>query len=70
MFFLGMWINIKHDGILMNLKREAGTDSEGNTDYEIPTGGLFELISGANYFGEILEWWGLALYTGGYPQVR
>jgi len=69
MFFGGMFINIKHDGILKELKRDATVDAEGNAEYKIPHGGLFEFISGANYFGEILEWWGLATYTGGYPQV-
>ncbi len=70
LFIGGMIINIRHDAILMALKREATIDSDGNAEYEIPEGGLFNLISGANYFGEILEWWGFALYTGGYPQVH
>jgi len=69
MFFGGMFINIKHDGILKSLKQDAGMDGDGNTEYKIPRGGLFDFISGANYFGEMLEWWGWATYTGGYPQV-
>jgi 3-oxo-5-alpha-steroid 4-dehydrogenase 1 len=33
----------------------------GETAYKIPRGGMFEYVSGANFFGEILEWTGFAL---------
>lgn len=59
-----MAINIYHDGILFELRKW----SKGKNDYQIPRGGLFELISGANYFGEIVEWWGLFIVTAGWPQ--
>ena len=29
--------------------------------YKIPRGGMFEYVSGANFFGECLEWTGFAL---------
>ena len=32
-----------------------------------PQGGAFELVSGANFFGEILEWAGFALAAGTLP---
>ena len=32
--------------------------------YYVPKGGLFEYVSGANFFGEILEWFGLAMASG------
>jgi protein-S-isoprenylcysteine O-methyltransferase Ste14 len=35
----------------------------GETGYKVPKGGLFELISCPNYFGEILQWFGFALAT-------
>lgn len=32
-------------------------------------GGLFEYVSGANYFGEIVEWFGYALATWSLPAL-
>lgn len=56
MFFTGMVINQHSDGILRRL-RDFGTG------YKIPRGGLFRWVSGANYFGEMVEWCGWALAT-------
>ncbi|CAI4220513.1 unnamed protein product, partial [Auanema sp. JU1783] len=55
LFFVGMFINIQSDSILRNLRKP------GEVGYKIPLGGLFEYVSGANYFGEIVEWIGFAL---------
>ncbi|XP_038073617.1 3-oxo-5-alpha-steroid 4-dehydrogenase 1-like [Patiria miniata] len=55
LFFTGMAINVHSDHILRNLRKP------GETGYKIPRGGLFEYVSGANYFGEIVEWSGFAL---------
>ena len=33
----------------------------GETGYKVPTGGLFEYVSGANYLCEMIEWAGFAL---------
>uniref|UniRef100_A0ACB8EBZ5 3-oxo-5-alpha-steroid 4-dehydrogenase 1 n=1 Tax=Sphaerodactylus townsendi TaxID=933632 RepID=A0ACB8EBZ5_9SAUR len=51
----GLLINICSDHILINLRKP------GETGYKIPRGGLFEYVSGANFFGEIVEWSGFAL---------
>jgi steroid 5-alpha reductase family enzyme len=40
-----------------------------NSDYKIPQGGLFQYVSCANYLGELIEWWGVALITRAYPQI-
>uniref|UniRef100_A0A0N5B0N2 3-oxo-5alpha-steroid 4-dehydrogenase (NADP(+)) n=1 Tax=Syphacia muris TaxID=451379 RepID=A0A0N5B0N2_9BILA len=61
LFFTGMFINIQSDAILRNLR---GT---GEGTYKIPRGGLFEYISGANYFGECLEWFGFAICANTIP---
>jgi len=56
-FSIGMYINLKSDTILINLRKNN------NDDYKIPFGGLFRYISCPNYFGEILEWLGFAILT-------
>ena len=52
---IGFYGNVWHDRRLLQLKRESGGR------YVIPTGGLFEYISGANFFCEIIEWIGFAV---------
>jgi len=56
---LGVYINTEADSILRNLRKP------GETGYKIPQGSMFEYVSGANFFGEIVEWTGYALTMGG-----
>jgi protein-S-isoprenylcysteine O-methyltransferase Ste14 len=56
-FGAGFALNLWSDGTLRRLRQP------GNTDYHVPRGGLFELVSCPNYLGEILEWIGWALAT-------
>ncbi|KAK9817238.1 hypothetical protein WJX72_011616 [[Myrmecia] bisecta] len=54
--WLGGWaINLQADATLRSLRKP------GETGYKIPRGGAFEYVSGANFFGEIVEWAGFAL---------
>ncbi|XP_036390927.1 3-oxo-5-alpha-steroid 4-dehydrogenase 2a [Megalops cyprinoides] len=62
-FFLGMAINIHSDYMLRNLRKP------GEVTYKIPKGGMFEYVSGANFFGEILEWYGYAIATWSLPAL-
>ncbi|KAJ6661375.1 hypothetical protein lerEdw1_015003 [Lerista edwardsae] len=55
MWLSGLLINIHSDHILRNLRKP------GETGYKIPRGGMFEYVTGANFFGEIVEWSGFAL---------
>jgi 3-oxo-5-alpha-steroid 4-dehydrogenase 1 len=57
LFFFGMYLNLHSDAILRSLRsgEEAG--------YKIPSGGAFELVSCANYSGELIEWIGWACMT-------
>lgn len=61
LFFLGMAINIHSDHILRNLRKP------GETGYKIPRGGMFNFISGGNFFGESLEWIGYAIACWNIP---
>uniref|UniRef100_A0A7M4F5E2 3-oxo-5alpha-steroid 4-dehydrogenase (NADP(+)) n=1 Tax=Crocodylus porosus TaxID=8502 RepID=A0A7M4F5E2_CROPO len=61
LFSLGMGINIHSDLLLRQLRKP------GETTYRIPQGGLFTYVSGANYFGEIMEWFGYAIATWSLP---
>ena len=76
-FVVGFLINVRADSTLLSLKAAAitgaGKDDDGDGDgrkkvsdrYRIPSGGAFELVSAANYFGEIAEWCGFACACGG-----
>ncbi|KAK7256865.1 hypothetical protein RIF29_30408 [Crotalaria pallida] len=55
-FLCGVWINVWSDRVLLRLKSEG-------KGYVVPKGGLFELVTCPNYFGEIVEWFGWALMT-------
>jgi 3-oxo-5-alpha-steroid 4-dehydrogenase 1 len=57
LFLLGMAVNLHSDGILRSLR------SEDDPGYKIPTGGVFQLVSCGNYFGELIEWIGWAFLT-------
>lgn len=57
LFVLGYKINRRADAVLAALRKP------GETGYKIPRGGLYELISCPNYFGELLEWTGWAIAT-------
>ncbi|XP_021289112.1 steroid 5-alpha-reductase DET2 [Herrania umbratica] len=56
-FITGMWVNVWADGVLVGLKKQGGGG------YKVPRGGLFDLVSCPNYFGEIMEWLGWAVMT-------
>ncbi|XP_015248693.1 PREDICTED: 3-oxo-5-alpha-steroid 4-dehydrogenase 2 [Cyprinodon variegatus] len=60
-FYTGMVINMHSDYILRNLRKPK------EIVYRIPAGGLFEYVSGANYFGELVEWFGYAIATWSLP---
>lgn len=60
-FLIGLAINWWADEVLRNLR------APGESGYRIPRGGLYELISCPNYFGELLEWFGFALAAWSLP---
>ncbi|CAL1526182.1 unnamed protein product [Lymnaea stagnalis] len=62
-FFTGLLINLHSDHILRNLRKS------GETGYKIPYGGMFNYISGANFFGEMVEWFGFAILNWTLPTM-
>ena len=61
-FFVGMGINKWSDRKLISLR-------EKQQGYQIPRGGLFEIISCPNHFGEIVEWCGFAIMAWNLPAI-
>ncbi|MDR3415892.1 MAG: DUF1295 domain-containing protein [Nevskia sp.] len=53
----GWWINFQADSILIGLR------GDGSSGYKIPYGGMFRYVSAANYFGEMVLWFGWALMS-------
>ncbi|KAL3868621.1 hypothetical protein ACJMK2_041414 [Sinanodonta woodiana] len=58
LYIIGFIINKWADWKLRSLRSQKGS-----TGYYIPYGGLFELISCPNYFGEFVEWIGWTIST-------
>jgi hypothetical protein len=57
LFVFGLVAHIGADRTLRRLRRTT------ENGYAIPRGGLFELVSAPNYFGEIVQWCGWAVMT-------
>ena len=57
LFATGWLINQHSDRVLLRLR------GPGETDYSIPRGGLYRLVSCPNYLGEMVEWIGWAVMT-------
>lgn len=60
-FLTGFGINLYADRKLRILR------DKNKKEYSIPRGGLFELVSSPNYFGEMIEWIGWAVMTWSLP---
>lgn len=63
LFFTGLLINWKADNVLINLRKPT------ETIYKIPNGWLFNKVSCANLFGELIEWLGFAILCWNLPAV-
>ena len=63
LFFIGLIINWKADNILINLRKPT------ETTYKIPNSWLFNKVSCANLFGELIEWFGFAILCWNLPAL-
>ncbi|KAK7100999.1 uncharacterized protein [Littorina saxatilis] len=69
LFVAGYIINRWADWKLRSLRNIKGDSShfpeeeQGSTGYYIPYGGMFELVTCPNYFGELVEWLGWTIAT-------
>ncbi|MEG0517909.1 MAG: DUF1295 domain-containing protein [Bacteroidales bacterium] len=63
LFFTGMFINIQSDSIIRHLRKP------GDTNHYLPHGGMYNYVTSANYFGEIVEWAGFAILTWSFAGV-
>lgn len=57
LFFGGMLVNWQSDYIVRHLRKP------GDTNHYLPKGGMFNYVTSANYFGELVEWCGFAILT-------
>jgi steroid 5-alpha reductase family enzyme len=57
LFFIGMFINIRSDYLIVGLRKKMGPG------YHVSDKFLHKYISSPNYFGEIIEWTGWAILT-------
>ncbi|MGM9697110.1 MAG: DUF1295 domain-containing protein [Prevotella sp.] len=55
-FFFGMGINIHSDHVVRHLRQP------GDTRHYLPEKGFYRYVTSANYFGEMVEWTGFALF--------
>ncbi|KAI9556417.1 hypothetical protein GHT06_016205 [Daphnia sinensis] len=62
-FCVGLAINVHSDQLLIHLRKP------GETGYKIPVGGMFDYVTGGNFFGEIIEWAGFAIASCNSPSA-
>ncbi len=63
LFFTGWIINLRSDYRIRHLR------APGDTKHYLPHGGLFNYVTSANYFGELLEWLAFAILTWSLPAL-
>lgn len=55
LWVIGTGLNFQHHRLLANLRKP------GETEYKVPSGGLFGLVACPHYLAELIGWWGYAL---------
>lgn len=57
-FMAGFIINLRSDYTIRHLRKD-----DKDTKHYLPKGGMFNYVTSANYFGELMEWLGFAILT-------
>ena len=58
LFIVGYFINLRSDYIIRHLRKDPN-----DAQHYFPKGFMFNYVTSANYFGELLEWLGFAILT-------
>ncbi len=61
LFLAGLVVNLHSDHVLRTLR------APGETEYKVPSRGVFRFVACANYLGEVIEWAGWAVLTWSVP---
>jgi 3-oxo-5-alpha-steroid 4-dehydrogenase 1 len=62
LYYGGFALNLHADHVLRTLRTKEEVE-KGERHYRIPRGGLFELVTNASYFAELVFWAGLAIFS-------
>ena len=60
---MGFWIVLHSENVMRNLRPADGIIRNPQDRYKIPMGGLYNYVTNAPYFGELLGWFGFAVLT-------
>lgn len=62
LYYAGLFANLHADHVLRTLRTREEV-ARGERVYRIPRGGLYERVTNASYFAELVFWAGLAIFT-------
>jgi 3-oxo-5-alpha-steroid 4-dehydrogenase 1 len=62
LYYAGLAANLHADHVLRTLRTREEVE-RGDRVYRVPHGGLFERVTNASYFAELVFWAGLAIFT-------
>lgn len=66
-YAIGLALIVHSEHVVRNLRPRD--PDQGTTEYKIPHGGGFRLVSNPQYLGELIAWAGFTIFTWGLPGV-